>query len=327
MSCNRNRINEPGDDNNHPNQHIADLIKSEATELGFAACGITRADPVAARNTEHYFQWLDKGHQGKMQYMENNVDKRLDPGILVPDALSVVCLAFNYNQQNFQPDTTRYRISRYAAGEDYHYVLKEKLYHLLHVIQQQVEVKSARVFTDSAPVLERYWAQQAGLGAPGKNSNLIIPRKGSFFFLSEIILDIDLPADKPFEKDMCGKCTRCINACPTGAIVAPRIIDANKCTSYLTIELKEKMPAEMADKRENFIFGCDICQSVCPHNIKFATPCTEPRFKPLEAIATWSDEDWNTMDKSTFKKNFIKIRSPLARPGYDKIMDTIANTR
>jgi epoxyqueuosine reductase len=311
----------------HPNQYLADLIKARAEELGFAACGITHAGEVNEMHREKYFSWLEQGYNGKMEYMQNNIEKRLDPSVLVPGALSVICLAFNYQQENHQPEETRYKVSRYAAGKDYHYVIREKLYMLLAFIQEHVGVDSARVFADSAPVLERYWAQQAGLGAPGKNSNLILPRKGSFFFLSEIIIDVDLPIDKPFTKDMCGKCTRCMDSCPTGAIVAPRTINANRCTSYLTIELKDDMPAEMADKRKDYIFGCDICQKVCPHNIKFAQPTTEPQFTPLTAIQTWTDSDWENMDKSTFRKNFVKIKSPLSRAGFEKLKNTIANTK
>jgi epoxyqueuosine reductase len=311
----------------HPNQYLADLIKSRAAELGFEACGIAPAGEINQFHKEKYDLWLANGYNGKMQYMENNIDKRLDPSVLVPGAKSVICLAFNYHQENHQPENTRYKISRYAAGKDYHYVLKEKQYQLLALIQEHTSVESARVFTDSAPVLERYWAQQAGLGAPGKNSNIILPRKGSFFFLSEIIVDVELPYDQPFLKDMCGKCTKCMDACPTGAIVAPRTINANRCTSYLTIELKDDMPPEMADKRKNYIFGCDICQKVCPHNIKFAKPTQEPQFKPLEAIGSWTDSDWENLDKSTFRKNFIKIKSPIARAGFEKLQNTIANTK
>ncbi len=307
----------------HPNGMLAQRIKEKALELNFDAVGFAPAQIVNETHQKHLDQWLKNNYHAQMHYMGNHREKRTDPSLLVPGAKTLICLAMNYHQKDFQHPDAHYKVSQYAAGIDYHHTIKRKLYLLLDFIREQTSSESARVFTDSAPVLERYWAQQSGLGAAGKNSCLILPRKGSFFFLAEIILDVELPADPPFEKDLCGKCTRCIEACPTQAITGPGIIDARRCISYLTIELKEPTPEEFTGKTEGYIFGCDICQQVCPHNIKFATPCREKDFEPLEAIKSFTREQWEAMDKSTFRKSFTKVGSPLARVKFEKLKGNI----
>ena len=302
---------------------ISSQIKLKALELGFDACGIAPVKQVDEKTAKGYQKWISEGRHGKMLYMARNADKRLNPAELVPNAKSMICLAMNYHRQDHQPENAFYKVSQYAVGKDYHDVIKRKLYSLLEYIQSLKNIENARVFTDSAPVMERYWAQKAGLGAPGKNTCLILPRKGSFFFLSEIILNAVLHYDEPFEKDMCGKCTRCMEACPTGAITGPGEIDATRCISYLTIELKEDIPQQFKEKMGNYIFGCDICQDVCPHNIKFARKTNEPEFEPLPAISLWSKSDWEEMDKSGYQKQLIKTRSPLARAAFLKLCGNI----
>ncbi len=307
---------------NLPSNHKALLtkaIKDKALQMGFDACGIAKAEKVDTGHTLIYEQWLENKHHGQMHYMANHRDKRNDPTLLVPGSQSIISLAINYHLKDFQNPQSHYKVSQYAAGKDYHPVLKEKLYHLLAFIQKQTPVSGPRVFTDSAPVMERYWAQKAGLGAPGKNTCLILPRKGSYFFLAEIVVDVELEYDTPFEKDLCGKCTRCMDACPTRAIAAPGKLDARRCISYLTIELKEDIPPPLSSNTQQYIFGCDICQQVCPHNIKFAVPCSEPAFEPLPAIKEWSRETWEQMDKSTYRKNFVKTRSAFPRASFGKL--------
>jgi epoxyqueuosine reductase len=306
---------------------ITSQIKSKAYELGFDACGIAPAGEVDTGIKTKFSSWLSEGRHGKMQYMENYLEKRMNPALLVPGAKSVICLAMNYHQRNFQPENSQYKVSQYAAGKDYHNVIKKKLYLLLEFIATIAPENKARVFTDSAPVLERYWAQKSGLGAIGKNACLILPRKGSYFFLSEIIIDIELDYNTPFEKDPCGKCTRCIDACPTGAILSPGVIDAKSCTSYLTIELKDEIPDAFKGKTADYIFGCDICQDVCPHNIKFAAPTKEPEFAPIPAISEWANNEWEIMDKPSYRQNFLKTGSPVARAAFKKLKGNISFVR
>jgi epoxyqueuosine reductase len=307
----------------HKNHKLALLIKNKAMQLGFGACGFASANEVNDQHQKKFSQWIDQGQHGEMQYMANYTDKRMDPRVLLPGIKSIISLAFNYHQDNFQPTDAFYAVSNYAAGVDYHDVLKKKLYLLLEFIHQQSDIETARVFTDSAPVLERYWAQKAGLGAPGKNSCLILPRKGSFFFLSEILIDLELPYDTPYEKDLCGSCTRCIDACPTKAIISPGNIESRRCISYLTIELKDNIPSDLEPHLTQNIFGCDICQQVCPHNIKFAKPCDEPEFQPLLPICSFTKTDWENLDKSLFRKLFVKAKSPIARVSFEKLKKTI----
>ncbi len=251
--------------------------------------------------------------QGKMSYMERYFDKRLDPRLLVDGAKTVVSLLLNYYTEKTIEQPGAPKISRYAYGKDYHTVIKEKLKELMHFIHQNVGEVGGRAFTDSAPVLDRAWAAKSGLGWVGKNSNLINPKAGSFFFIAELIIDLELEPDVAM-KDYCGTCSRCIDACPTDAIIKPNVVDGSKCISYFTIELKDHIPVEVKGKFENWAFGCDICQEVCPWN-RFSTPTTEPAFTPNEAIATWNKNDWEEITEDVFKKVFSD--SPLKRTGYD----------
>ncbi|HTF80256.1 MAG TPA: tRNA epoxyqueuosine(34) reductase QueG [Cytophagales bacterium] len=274
-------------------------IKSLAAELGFDFCGISKAD-FLEEEAPRLESWLHSNRHGKLQYMENYFDKRLDPRLLVEGARSVITVLYNY----YPPEKldTDIMISKYAYGEDYHEVIKEILSGMVFRMQEQMGNFTYRIFVDSAPVLEKAWAKRAGVGWVGKNSNLITKRQGSFFFLAEIICDLDLTYDGPI-KDYCGSCTRCIEACPTDAIAEPYVVDASKCISYLTIELKEEIPLEFKGKMENWAFGCDICQDVCPWN-RFSKPHAERRFTLLESLKELSTEDIAHMTEETFKKTF-----------------------
>ncbi|NRA11834.1 MAG: tRNA epoxyqueuosine(34) reductase QueG, partial [Crocinitomicaceae bacterium] len=244
------------------NQHTR-LIKQKATELGFFFCGISNAD-FLAEEAKQLDSWLNSGYHGKMNYMENHYDKRLDPRLLVDDAKSVVSLLLNYYTEDEQVDPEAPKISKYAYGKDYHFIIKDKLKEFYQFIQDEIGEVGGRVFVDSAPVMDKAWAKKSGLGWMGKNANIIHPKHGSFFFIAEMVLDLELEPDGPI-KDYCGTCTQCIDECPTEAIVAPYVIDGSKCISYLTIELKDEiMPTEFKGKMDNWMFGCDICQSVCP---------------------------------------------------------------
>jgi epoxyqueuosine reductase len=278
------------------------LIKAEAMRLGFIACGIAKAD-FLAEEAPRLENWLKNNHHGEMAYMENHFDKRLDPRLLVDGAKSVISLTLNYFTEEKQLDATAPKISQYAYGEDYHHVIKEKLKELLHFIQTHIGEVGGRCFVDSAPVMDKAWAQKAGLGWRGKNSNLISKKTGSFFFLAELIVDLELAYDNPFTADHCGSCTRCIDACPTDAIVAPYVVDGSKCISYLTIELKNEIPNEFKGKMDNWMFGCDICQEVCPWN-SFATPHQEPAFSPHPDLLQLSKGDLMEITDDIFKKVF-----------------------
>lgn len=263
--------------------------------------------------------WLNAGRQGKMAYMENYFDKRLDPRLLVDGARSVISLMFNYYSSQTQVDPEAPKISKYAYGEDYHEVLKEKLQELLEYMRQTIGEVNGRAFVDSAPVLERAWAVQSGLGWVGKNSNIINKGNGSFFFLSELIVDLDLVYDSP-TTDHCGTCTACIDACPTEAIVAPNQVDGSKCISYFTIELKEAIPETMRGRFENWMFGCDICQDVCPWN-RFSKPNNEPRFTPSQRLMNQTKEEWIDISEDVFKELFKK--SPVKRTKYNGLKRNI----
>jgi epoxyqueuosine reductase len=264
-------------------------IKDIAYELGFMFCGISKAD-FLSEDAPKLEKWLREGKHGKMQYMENHFDMRLDPRLLVPGSKSVVSLIYNYFPSQTQR-TDSFKISKYAYGQDYHFVLKEKLKQFLEEIQIQIGEVDGRVFVDSAPVMDKAWAKKAGLGWIGKNSNLIHPKKGSFFFIAELIIDLELIPDGPI-RDYCGTCTKCIDACPTEAIVKPYVVDGSKCISYLTIELKDEiLPEEFASKMNDWVFGCDICQDVCPWN-RFSTPHAEPLFQAKENLLSLSKGDW-----------------------------------
>ncbi|ALL05684.1 epoxyqueuosine reductase [Pedobacter sp. PACM 27299] len=278
------------------------LIKAEALRLGFMQCGIAKAD-FLEDEAPRLENWLKNQHHGEMNYMENHFDKRLDPRLLVDDAKSVISLTLNYYPESQQQDPEAPKISKYAYGMDYHLVIKEKLFQLLNFISEEIGEVSGRAFVDSAPVLDRAWAKRAGIGWIGKNSNLINKKSGSFFFLAELIVDLELEYDQPFQTDHCGTCTKCIDACPTDAILSPFIIDAKKCISYLTIELREEIPKSFNDKMENWMFGCDICQDVCPWN-RFSAPHTEPQFQANQTLLNMKKEDWMDITEDVFKTIF-----------------------
>ncbi|WP_298265824.1 tRNA epoxyqueuosine(34) reductase QueG [uncultured Lutibacter sp.] len=284
-------------------QTYSNLIKQEAKRLGFESCGIAKAKFLneEASNLE---QWLKNGYHGKMQYMENYFDKRLDPRLLVEDAKSVISLTFNYFPETNQ-NNSAFKIAKYAYGEDYHHVLKSKLKELTFFIEATIGEIHGRAFVDSAPVLERAWAQKAGLGWRGKHSLLIQKNKGSFFFLAELILDIELAYDTPFVTDHCGTCTKCIDACPTDAILPNNTVDGSKCISYFTIELKDEIPTSMKGKFEDWMFGCDICQDVCPWN-RFSKPHTEEKFNPHPDLLAFTKNDWEELTELVFKNVFKK---------------------
>ena len=291
------------------------FIKETALSLGFSHCGIAKAAPLDedARRLE---KWLHAGMQGSMQYLENHFDLRVDPTKLVPGAKSVITLTQNYYSTKKQPADSP-KISTYAYGTDYHFVIKEKLNKLLEAIQQKAGDIVGRGFVDSAPVLERTWAQKSGAGWIGKNGNLISKTDGSFFFIATLIVDLPLVYDDPFAKDYCGSCTKCIDACPTDAILPDKTIAGNKCISYFTIELKDAIiPSEMKGKFDNWMFGCDTCQDVCPWN-RFSKQHQEPGFTPNTAIETFGTNEWNNLTKEGFKTVFKN--SPLQRSKFEGI--------
>ena len=275
-------------------------IKAEAKRLGVLSCGIAQAGFLEAE-APRLERWLKNGFQGEMQYMENHFDKRLDPTLLVDGAKSVISLLLNYYPETIQNSDT-YQISKYAYGEDYHFVIKQKLSELLQFIQTEIGEIKGRAFVDSAPVLDKAWAAKSGLGWVGKNSNLITQKTGSFYFIAELIIDLPLDYDTP-TTDHCGTCTACIDACPTQAIVAPYVVDGSKCISYYTIELQNQLPVEMKGTWNDWIFGCDICQDVCPWN-RFSKPNTEPALQPHSDLLQFSKKDWEEITEDTFRKVF-----------------------
>jgi epoxyqueuosine reductase len=286
------------------------LIKDEALRLGFDFCGISKAE-FLEKEAPRLEQWLLQNRHGKMKYMENHFDKRLDPAKLVPGAKSVISLLYNYYQKPVTSESTP-KISTYAYGEDYHFVIKEKLRELVHYIGTHIGEVNGRVFVDSAPVLERAWAEKSGLGWVGKNSNLITKNSGSFFFIAEIILDLELTEDAAME-DYCGTCTRCIDACPTDAIIQPYVVDGSKCISYFTIELKDEIPSAMKDKFGDWIFGCDVCQDVCPWN-RFSKQTQEKKFLPNDRLKNMNADEWMEISEEIFNDLFKK--SAVTRTGY-----------
>lgn len=283
------------------------LIKEEALRLGFDFCGISKAD-FLEEEAPRLENWLNNKHNGSMQYMENYFDKRLDPRLLVDGAKSVISLLFNYYPNQTQ-NSDAVKISKYAYGVDYHTVIKDKLFQLHQFISTEIGEISGRAFVDSAPVLDKAWAIKSGLGWVGKNSLLISKNNGSFFFIAELIIDLELNYDSKV-KDYCGTCTKCIDACPTDAIIEPHVVNGSKCISYLTIELKDNIPPEMQGKFNNWVFGCDICQDVCPWN-KFSKPHHEPLFSANKLILENTYKDWEEMTEEVFKKAFKN--SPLSR--------------
>jgi epoxyqueuosine reductase len=291
------------------------FIKETALSLGFTHCGIAKAAPLD-EDAKRLEKWLHAGMQGSMQYLENHFDLRVDPTKLVPGAKSVITLTQNYYSPKKQPADSP-KISTYAYGTDYHFVIKEKLNKLLAALQQKAGDIVGRGFVDSAPVLERTWAQKTGAGWIGKNGNLISKSDGSFFFIATIIVDLPLAYDDPFAKDYCGSCTKCIDACPTDAILPDKTIAGNKCISYFTIELKDAIiPSGMKGKFDNWMFGCDTCQDVCPWN-RFSKQHQEPGFTPNKAIETFGTDEWNNLTKEGFKSVFKD--SPLQRSKFEGI--------
>ncbi len=281
------------------------------------SCGISKAG-FLEEEAPRLENWLNNQMNGQMSYMENHFDKRLNPMLLVDDAKSVISLLLNYYPSELQNQDS-YKISKYAYGEDYHYVIKEKLKDLLHFIQTEIGEVSGRAFVDSAPVLDKAWAAKSGLGWVGKNSNLITQKVGSFYFIAELIIDLELEYDTP-TTDHCGSCTACLDACPTEAIVAPYVVDGSKCISYFTIELKDNLPQEMKGKFDDWMFGCDVCQDVCPWN-RFSKPHNEPLFEVNTDILNFSKSDWEEITLDTFQKVFKN--SAVKRTKYEGLLRNI----
>ncbi|MFD2822224.1 tRNA epoxyqueuosine(34) reductase QueG [Lacinutrix iliipiscaria] len=278
-------------------------IKTEAKRLGFLSCGISKAE-FLEEEAPRLEQWLNQNRHGEMQYMENHFDKRLDPTKLVADSKSVISLLLNYYPSEIQKDKTAPKLSKYAYGTDYHFVIKDKLKQLLHFIKNEIGDVHGRAFVDSAPVLDKAWAAKSGLGWIGKHSNLLTQQVGSFYFIAELIVDLDLEFDHK-TTDHCGTCTACIDACPTQAIIEPYVVDGSKCISYFTIELKDQLPNSMKGQFDDWMFGCDVCQDVCPWN-KFSKPHNEPLFNPHPELLEMTKKDWDEITEDTFKKVFQK---------------------
>jgi epoxyqueuosine reductase len=293
------------------------LIKAESKRLGFLSCGISKAG-FLEEEAPRLETWLNQNMNGQMSYMENHFDKRLNPTLLVDGAKSVISLLLNYYPAELQNQES-YKISKYAYGQDYHSVIKEKLNELLHFIQTEIGEVYGRAFVDSAPVLDKAWAAKSGLGWMGKNSNLITQKIGSFYFIAELIVDLDLAYDTP-TTDHCGSCTACIDSCPTEAIVAPYVVDGSKCISYFTIELKDNLLQEMKGKFDDWIFGCDVCQDVCPWN-RFSKPHNEPLLRATPEILSYSKSDWEEITNETFQKVFKN--SALKRTKYEGLLRNI----
>lgn len=304
-------------------EQYSQFIKKKARELGFQFCGISKAD-FLEEEAPRLEQWLNQNMHGQMGYMANHFDKRLDPRKLVDGAKSVISLLYNYYPAKEQPASNTYKIAKYAYGEDYHFVVKGKLKLLLEFIQENVGAINGRAFVDSAPIMERVWAKKSGIGWIGKNSLLLNKNEGSFFFIAEIIIDLELEPDGPV-KDFCGTCTRCMDACPTEAIPTPYIVDASKCISYFTIELKEEIPNEVAGKFEDWIFGCDICQDVCPWN-RFSKPHKEQSFLAHPDLEKMKKKDWEEITHEVFNSLFKKSAVKRAKyEGFKKNINFVKN--
>jgi len=293
------------------------IIKAESKRIGFLSCGISKAG-FLEEEAPRLENWLNNNMNGQMSYMENHFDKRLNPTLFVDDAKSVISLLLNYYPSELQNEDS-YKISKYAYGQDYHHVIKEKLKELLHFIQTEIGEVSGRAFVDSAPVLDKAWAAKSGLGWLGKNSNLITQKMGSFYFIAELIIDLELEYDSP-TTDHCGSCTACLDACPTEAIVAPYVVDGSKCISYFTIELKDNLPQEMKGKFDDWMFGCDVCQDVCPWN-RFSKSHNEPLFQANSNILNFSKSDWEEITTDTFQKVFKN--SAVKRTKYEGLLRNI----
>ena len=281
----------------------ATSIKAEAKRLGFLSCGISKAE-FLEEEAPRLESWLHNNMHGNMHYMENNFDKRLDPTLLVEGSKSVISLTYNYYTDAVQQDPNAPKISKYAYGLDYHYIIKDKLKQLLEYIKEEIGDVHGRAFVDSAPIMEKAWAKKSGLGWIGKHSNLITQKVGSYYFIAELIIDLDLEVDHAVT-DHCGSCTACIDACPTQAITEPYKVDGSKCISYFTIELKENIPNEMKGQFDQWMFGCDVCQEVCPWN-RFSKNHSEPLFSPKPELLSMSKKDWEEITQETFNKVFKK---------------------
>lgn len=299
------------------NINYSQLIKKSAKNLGFLSCGISKAE-FLEEEAPRFEKWLNEQKHGQMAYMENHYDKRLDPRLLVPGAKSVVSLLLNYYTDEHQVEGAP-KISKYAYGTDYHFVIKEKLKQLFQILQEEIGEINGRVFVDSAPVMDKAWAVRSGLGWMGKNTNLINKKVGSFFFIAEMILDLKLDYDTPVT-DHCGTCTACIDSCPTGALT-PYNIDASRCISYLTIELKDQIPSEFQNKMDDWSFGCDICQDVCPWN-RFSKPHNEPLFEPRSELLEFTKKDWEELTETTF--DIIFKNSAVKRTRYKGLKRNLA---
>lgn len=278
------------------------LIKDEAKRLGFLSCGISKAE-FLEEEAPRLENWLNANMHGEMQYMENHFDKRLDPTKLVEGSKSVISLLLNYYPEEKQGKDT-YKISKYAYGQDYHHVIKSKLRQLQEFISEKIGEVSGRAFVDSAPVLDKAWAAKSGLGWIGKHSNLLTQQVGSFYFIAELIVDLELDYDARVT-DHCGTCTACLDACPTQAIVAPYVVDGSKCISYFTIELKDELPRAFHGEFDDWMFGCDVCQDVCPWN-RFSKPHSEPLFDPKPELLSMTKKDWEEITEEVFRKVFQK---------------------
>ena len=295
------------------------LIKAKAKKFGFQSCGISKAafleeDAFSLEN------WLKNNYHGKMSYMENHFDKRLNPTLLVEGSKSIISLSYNYFPEENLSAFNDLKISKYAYGEDYHIVIKEIMQEMVAELKEEIGDFECRVFTDSAPILERSWAKKSGIGWVGKNANLITKQSGSFYFLAEIICDLELQEDGA-TTDHCGSCTKCIEACPTNAIVSDKIIDGSKCISYATIELKEEIPESFKNKMEDWMFGCDICQDICPWN-RFSVPHQQEIFKPNQFLKNNSKEDWEELSQELFSEIFRK--SPVKRTKFAGLQRNIS---
>ena len=299
-------------------QKYTELIRHKARKFGFQGCGISKAD-FLEEDAKPLENFLKKNYHGEMQYMENYFDKRLDPRLLIPGAKSVISLSYNYFPDREISGTDNFRISKYAYGQDYHEILKDILKDMIIELQEEIGDFHFRVFVDSAPVLERSWARKSGIGWVGKNANLITKQTGSFYFLAEIICDLELETDVP-TTDHCGTCRKCIDACPTDAIVSDKIVDGSKCISYATIELKNEIPSDFSGKMENWMFGCDICQDVCPWN-RFALPHSQPAFQPNDSLRNFRKGEWRELTQELFSVIFRK--SPVKRAKYAGLMRNI----
>ncbi|MEZ4777816.1 MAG: tRNA epoxyqueuosine(34) reductase QueG [Flavobacteriaceae bacterium] len=282
--------------------NYSNLIKAEANRLGFMSCGISKAE-FLEEEAPRLERWLKNQMHGEMRYMENHFDKRLDPTKLVEGSKSVISLLLNYFPKEFQREDS-YKISKYAYGTDYHLVIKEKMKALLSFIQDEIGEVHGRAFVDSAPVLDKVWAAKSGLGWIGKHTNLLSKKVGSFFFIAELIVDIELDYDTPVT-DHCGTCTACIDACPTQAIVQPYVVDGSKCISYLTIELKNEIPAHFSNQMDHWMFGCDVCQDVCPWN-RFSKAHSEPLFDAHPELLSKSKKEWKEITEEVFAEIFKK---------------------